>query len=95
MNRIASELNIATREQAEGSRQIVRAVESMNRMTQQVSHATADQTRSGQQVVEAMGNILEIANDNLAAVQETSKAAADLARQAESLAKLVTVFRAK
>jgi methyl-accepting chemotaxis protein len=95
MHRIASELNIATREQAEGSRQIVRAVESMNRMTQQVSHATADQTHSGQQVVQAMGNILEIANDNLAAVQETSKAAADLAGQAESLARLVTVFRAK
>jgi methyl-accepting chemotaxis protein len=40
-----------------------------------------------------MENISEIARDNLGTVQEMSRAAANLAQQAESLAKLVAVFR--
>jgi methyl-accepting chemotaxis protein len=93
MNRIASQVNIATKEQADGSRQIVRAVENMNRMTQQVSFATAEQKRGGELVVKAMENISEIARDNLATVEEMSKASANLAQQAENLAKLISVFR--
>ena len=76
MNKIAGQVGIATKEQAEGSRQIVRAVESMNRMTQQVSYATAEQKRGGELVVKAMENISEIARDNLATVEEMSKATA-------------------
>ena len=67
----------------------------MNRMTQQVSHATADQKRGGELVVKAMAHILEIAQDNLATVEETSKATADLAQQAEDLATLIAAFRTK
>jgi methyl-accepting chemotaxis protein len=93
MNRIAAQVGIATKEQADGSRQIVDAVENMNRMTQQVSYATAEQKRGGELVVKAMENISEIARDNLGTVQEMSRAAANLAQQAESLAKLVAVFR--
>lgn len=93
MNRIASQVGIATKEQADGSRQIVRAVESMNRMTQQVSYATAEQKRGGELVVKAMENISEIARDNLGTVEEMSKATTNLAHQAETLAKLISVFR--
>jgi methyl-accepting chemotaxis protein len=93
MNRIASQVNIATKEQADGSRQIVRAVESMNRMTQQVSFATAEQKRGGELVVKAMENISEIARDNLATVEEMSKATVNLAQQADNLARLISVFR--
>jgi len=93
MNKIASQVNIATKEQAEGSRQIVAAVENMNRMTQQVSFATAEQKRGGELVVKAMENISEIARDNLATVEEMSKATTNLAHQAENLAKLISVFR--
>jgi methyl-accepting chemotaxis protein len=93
MNKIATQVNIATKEQAEGSRQIVRAVESMNRMTQQVSYATAEQKRGGELVVKAMENISEIARDNLATVEEMSKATTNLAQQADSLARLISVFR--
>jgi methyl-accepting chemotaxis protein len=93
INRIASQVGIATKEQADGSRQIVRAVDNMNRMTQQVSYATAEQKRGGELVVKAMENISEIARDNLSTVEEMSKATANLARQAENLAKLVSVFR--
>jgi methyl-accepting chemotaxis protein len=93
INKIASQVGVATREQAEGSRQIINAVERMNDMTQQVSHATAEQKKGGELVVKAMENISEIARDNLATVQEMSKATANLAQQAENLARLVSVFR--
>ena len=43
-------------------------------MTQQVSYATAEQKRGGELVVKAMENISEIARDNLATVEEMSKA---------------------
>jgi methyl-accepting chemotaxis protein len=65
----------------------------MNDMTQQVSHATAEQKKGGELVVKAMENISEIARDNLATVQEMSKATANLAQQAENLARLVSVFK--
>jgi len=95
MNKIAAQVGIATKEQAEGSRQIIQSVENMNRMTQQVSFATAEQKRGGELVVQAMENISSIARDNLATVDEMSKATANLAVQAENLAKLIAVFRAK
>jgi len=93
INKIASQVGLATREQAEGSRQIINAVERMNDQTQQVSHATAEQKKGGELVVKAMENISEIARDNLATVQEMSKATSNLAQQAESLAQLVAVFK--
>jgi len=95
MNKIAAQVGIATKEQADGSRQIIQSVENMNRMTQQVSFATAEQKRGGELVVQAMENISSIARDNLATVDEMSKATANLAVQAENLAKLIAVFRAK
>src|SRR5512143_1105198 len=93
INKIASQVGVATREQAEGSRQIINAVERMNDMTQQVSHATAEQKKGGELVVKAMENISTIARDNLATVQEMSKATTNLAQQAENLARLVAVFK--
>jgi len=93
INKIASQVGVATREQAEGSRQIINAVERMNDMTQQVSHATAEQKKGGELVVRAMENISTIARDNLATVQEMSKATTNLAQQAENLARLVAVFK--
>jgi methyl-accepting chemotaxis protein len=95
MNKIAAQVGIATKEQAEGSRQIIQSVENMNRMTQQVSFATAEQKRGGELVVQAMENISKVARDNLSTVDEMSKATANLAVQAENLAKLTAVFRAK
>ena len=76
-----------------GVAEIMTAVEEMNRMTQQVSYATSEQKRGGELVVQAMENISEIARDNLATVQEMSKATANLAQQAENLAQMVSVFK--
>ena len=43
--------------------------------------------------MKAMENISEIARDNLATVEEMSKATSNLALQAENLSKLIAVFR--
>ena len=87
----------ATKEIGEVIRQVQQettdAVENMNKMTQQVSYATAEQKRGGELVVKAMENISEIARDTLSTVEEMSKATANLAQQAENLAKLISVFR--
>jgi len=64
-------------------------------MTQQVSYATAEQKRGGELVVKAVENISDIARSNLGTVEEMSKATANLAQQAENLAKLIAVFRSK
>jgi len=93
MNRVAGQVNLATQQQAEGSGQIVQAVEQMNRMTQEVSHDTADQKRGGEQVMAAMDRISASARDNLATVEELSRAAVHLANQAESLTTLISAFR--
>ncbi len=95
VNRIAAQVDIATKEQAGGSRSIVDAVENMNRMTQQVSLATAEQKRGGELIVRAVENISDIARTNLSTVEELSRAASNLAQQADNLAKLIATFRAK
>ena len=76
-------------------RLIVAATEEMNRMTQQVSHATAEQKEGGELVLKAMSRILEIGHENLETVEETSQAASNLSRQADSLARLIGAFKAR
>ncbi len=93
MNRIAHQVTVAVQEQAEGSRQIVRSAASMNRMTQQVSHATAEQRHGAELVVQSIENIAQIARHHVVTVDEMSKAAAHLARQAENLASLIAAFK--
>lgn len=83
MNRIATEVTTAVRQQAEASRQIVGSTENMNRMTQDVSRAAADQKLGAELVLKSMENILAIAHDNLASVEQTSRASVGLAQQAE------------
>ena len=64
-------------------------------VAREVSRATAEQKRGGDDVVKAMAEILETARRNLSSVEETARASADLARQAEELATLTAAFRAK
>ena len=71
------------------------AAESMSDKTQQVSHATAEQRRGGELVVRAMENISKVARENLATVEEMSRATVNLAEQAESLARLTAAFRSE
>jgi methyl-accepting chemotaxis protein len=68
-------------------------VEGMNAMTQSVADATAEQKRGGEMVVTAMENINGSAQENLASVEQLSRAAHNLSRQADDLATLVATFR--
>jgi len=66
MNTITQEVTGATREQAQGSKQIRVAVENMNHVTQQVNIATKEQALSARQIVEAVNSMnamtLSVAN---------------------------------
>ena len=93
INQIAAHVGVATTEQSGGSRQIIRAVESMNRMTRQVSDATEAQKRGGERVLTLMDNISEFARANLVAVEHMSGSTASLAKQAESLTRVVAAFK--
>jgi methyl-accepting chemotaxis protein len=70
----------------------MRAVESMNQMTRQVAEASGEQKRGGDLVVRAMEQIARVAQQNLAATDQLSKATRGLAREAERLQSLSAVF---
>jgi len=95
MNRVTSQVGTATKEQAMGSAQIIRAVDNMSQMTQQVAGATAEQKRGGELVVKAVENISDIARSNLAEVTEMTKAAEDMAFQAETLQNAISTFKVR
>ncbi len=93
MNHVTGQVTIATREQSLSARQIVDSVSAMNAMTQTVADATAEQKKGGEMVVSAVGNISNITRENLASVEQLSKAAQSLSTQAEDLAGLVAEFK--
>jgi methyl-accepting chemotaxis protein len=93
MNHVTGQVTIATREQALSARQIVGAVSGMTAMTQSVANATAEQKKGGEMVVSAMENISDITRQNLASVEQLSRAAQGLSQQAEELAGLVATFK--
>jgi methyl-accepting chemotaxis protein len=93
MNHVTSQVTIATKEQSLSARQIVEAVTVMNSMTQSVANATAEQKKGGEMVVSAMENISDITRENLSAVEQLSKSAQNLSRQAVDLAAMVAEFK--
>lgn len=90
---VSSQVSTAAQEQAASSLQILKAVTSMNSMTQQVADATVEQKKGGDMVVRAMETIASVARANLSAVEELTRASADLAREAESLRQQLEAFR--
>lgn len=93
MNNVTSQVTIATREQSLSARQIVDAVGAMNGMTQSVANATAEQKKGGEMVVSAVENISDLTRENLASVEQLSRAAQSLSQQAVDLAVLVEQFK--
>ncbi len=92
MNSVTQQVNIATREQALSARQIASSVNSMSVMTLSVANATSEQKKGGEIVADAMGNISDITRKNLASVEQLSRYAEGLSRQALDLAGLVAQF---
>ncbi len=93
MNNVTDQVSIATREQSLSARQIISAVSGMNAMTQSVANATMEQKKGGEMVVSAMENISDLTRENLSSVEQLSKAAQSLSRQAVDLSTLVSAFR--
>jgi methyl-accepting chemotaxis protein len=93
MNHVTGQVTIATREQSLSALQIVTAVNNMNAMTQSVANATAEQKTGGEMVVAAMENISDNNRESLSSVEQLSRAAQDLSRQAEKMASLVATFK--
>ncbi len=90
---VSRQVSNAAQEQAASSNQILKAVASMNSMTQQVADATVEQKKGGDMVVRAMETIASVARANLSAVEELTRASADLANEAESLRQQLEAFR--
>ena len=90
---VSRQVSTAAQEQAASSQQVLKAVTAMNSMTQQVADATVEQKKGGDMVVRAMETIASVARANLSAVEELTRASADLAREAESLRQQLETFR--
>jgi methyl-accepting chemotaxis protein len=93
MNQLTAQVNIATKEQSQSARKIVTSVYNMAAMTQSVADATAEQRKGGEMVASAMENITDQTKENLSSVEQLSRAAEDLTRQAVELSDMVAVFK--
>jgi len=93
MNDVTGQVSIATREQSLSAKQIVAAVEQMNYMTQAVASATGEQKRGGDMVVKAVENISDLTRENLSSVEQLSRSAEGLSKQAMELEAMVVQFR--
>ncbi|MBZ0115077.1 MAG: HAMP domain-containing protein [Thermoanaerobaculia bacterium] len=93
MSNLANEIANAAKENALGAGEITRAAEKMNQLTKQMLDATVEQKQGGDLVVKAIDSIALVARQHLAAVEQTSIAAKNLARESESLKKEVETFR--
>ena len=90
---VSRQVSTAAQEQAIGAREILKAVAGMNAMTQQVADATVEQKKGGDMVVQAMETIANVARENLAAVEQLSRASAGLAHEAETLRQQLETFQ--
>jgi methyl-accepting chemotaxis protein len=93
MSNLANEIANAAKENALGAGEITRAAEKMNQLTKQMLDATVEQKQGGDLVVKAIDSIALVARQHLAAVEQTSIAAKNLARESESLKQEVETFR--
>ncbi len=92
MQTVTRQVAFAAKEQAASAREIMVAVESMNRMTQQVAESGVEQKRGGDMVVRAVDQIARIAHQNLRATEQLSRATVNLAKEAQQLQKMASVF---
>jgi methyl-accepting chemotaxis protein len=93
MNTVTRQVTLATKEQALSARQIAATINAMNAMTQAVANATSEQKKGGDMVVSAMENISDVTQETLVSVEELSRSAEGLSRQALELSGLVAQFR--
>ncbi len=88
MRVIAHQVSAAAQEQANSSREIVKAVGNMNRMTQNVAESTSEQVKAGSLVMGSMEKLAEIAQENILGTRDLSKATQILVEEAEKMKKI-------
>jgi methyl-accepting chemotaxis protein len=92
MRKLQDSVDVAIQEQANGSAQIVTTVDHMNMLVTGVVNATGEQKHGGEQMVLAVQNIADTTSQNISAIQQLVRAAANLTRQSEAMRELVRGF---
>ncbi len=81
------------KENACGAQEISAAAQKMNHLTHQMSEAVSEQKRGGEMVVKAVESIALVSRQNLAAVEQMSSAAKNLAGESDTLRQRVELFQ--
>jgi methyl-accepting chemotaxis protein len=93
MANLTRQIAVAVKENATGAKEITQAVQKMNHLTHQMSEAVGEQKRGGDMIVKAIESIALVSRQNLAAVEQMSGAAKNLASESEALRQRVETFR--
>ena len=92
MSQLARQIALASKENAGSGNEIARAAQEMTELTNVMLDATIEQKKGGEMVVKATDSIASVARQNLAAVEQITVAARNLADEAEVLRKRVEEF---
>jgi methyl-accepting chemotaxis protein len=93
MKGITKHVERSSQEQARGSKQITRAIESISEMVHHLNRAQKEQTHGSEQVMSAVVQIKAVTEAQEQAARELESAIADLTSQAEVLRGEVRRFR--
>jgi methyl-accepting chemotaxis protein len=92
MSNLARNIALASKENAGSANEIARAAQEMTQLTNVMLDATIEQKKGGEMVVRATDSIATVARQNLAAVENITVAAKNLAQEAEALRERVEEF---
>jgi methyl-accepting chemotaxis protein len=94
MKIITKHVERSSQEQARGSKQITKAIESISEMVNHLNRAQKDQARGSDKVMEAVSQIQQVAEAQTFSVRELEAAIVDLASQAQVLRGEMKKFKA-
>jgi methyl-accepting chemotaxis protein len=92
MSQLARQIALASKENAGSGTEIAKAAQEMTELTNVMLDATIEQKKGGEMVVKATDSIAAVARQNLAAVEQITVAARNLAQEAEVLRTRVEEF---
>jgi methyl-accepting chemotaxis protein len=92
MSQLARQIALASKENAGSGNEIAKAAEEMTELTNVMLDATIEQKKGGEMVVKATDSIAAVARQNLAAVEQITVAARNLAQEADVLRGRVEEF---
>ena len=93
MKSITKHVERSAQEQARGSKQITKAIESISEMVHHLNRAQKEQTKGSEQVMTAVVQIKQVAEAQTTSVRELEAAIVDLASQADALRGEVKKFK--